>query len=140
MRFLMFGPIFSLLVTIVAESYGPEFFSYIQKKLSERRNPPVNTWFEHLKDMGSMIRPCVNPFNGAYLLACADRVLKEKEEKDFKSRFARKAKSDLRAYLDLKAKREAELEELYTRPYEDIAVEEFLEKLPRSTGGGNSRA
>eukprot|EP00439_Symbiodinium_sp_Y106_P007640 s9590_g1.t1 len=28
------------------------------------------------------------------------------------------------------AKREAELEELYTRPYEDIAVEEFLEKLP----------
>ena len=48
-----------------------------------------------------------------------DRVLKEKEEKDFKSRFARKAKSHLRAYLDLKAKREAELEELYTRPYED---------------------
>ena len=70
------------------------------------------------------------PFNGAYILACADRVLKEKEEKDFKSRFARKAKSDLRACLDLKAKREAELEELYTRPYEDIAVEEFLEKLP----------
>ena len=29
--------------------------------------------------------------------------LKEKEEKDFKSRFARKAKSDLRACLDLKA-------------------------------------
>ena len=23
------------------------------------------------------------PFNGAYILACADRVLKEKEEKDF---------------------------------------------------------
>ena len=63
------------------------------------------------------------PFNGAYILACADRVLKEKEEKDFKSRFARKAKSDLRAYLDLKAKREAELEELYTRPDEDIAVD-----------------
>ena len=70
------------------------------------------------------------PFNGDYILACADRVLKEKEAKDFKSRFVRKAKSDLRAYLDIKAKREAELEELYTRPYEDIAVEEFLEKLP----------
>ena len=80
------------------------------------------------------------PFNGAYILACADRVLKEKEEKDFKSRFARKAKSDLRAYLDLKAKREAELEELYTRPYEDIAVEEFLEKASQSAGGGNPRA
>ena len=50
---------------------------------------------------------------------------KKKKRKNFKSRFARKAKSDLRAYLDLKAKREAELEELYTRPYEDIAVEEF---------------
>ena len=55
---------------------------------------------------------------------------RRKKRKDFKSRFAREAKSDLRAYLDLKAKREAELEELYTRPYEDIAVEEFLEKLP----------
>ena len=78
------------------------------------------------------------PFNGAYILVCADRVLKEKEEKDFKSRFARKAKSDLRAYLDLKAKREAELEELYTRPYEDIAVEEF--RASQSAGGGNPRA
>ena len=120
---------FSLLVTIVAESYGPDFFSYIQKNSQHeeiRRKYMVRT----PEGYGLYDSTLRQPFNGAYILACADRVLKEKEEKDFKSRFARKAKSDLRAYLDLKAKREAELEELYTRPYEDIAVEEFLEKLP----------
>ena len=31
----------------------------------------------------------------------------------------------------LREKREAELEELYTRPFEDIAVEEFLDQLPK---------
>ena len=36
------------------------------------------------------------------------------------------------AYESLKEKREAELEEeLYMRPFEDIAVEEFLEQLPK---------
>ena len=120
---------FSLLVSIVAESYGPDFFSYIQKNSQNeeiRRKYMVRT----PDGYGLYDSTLRQPFNGAYILACADRVVKEKEEKDFKSRFARKAKSDLRAYLDLKAKREAELEELYTRPYEDIAVEEFLEKLP----------
>ena len=120
---------FSLLVTIAAESYGPDFFSYIQKNSQNeeiRRKYMVRT----PEGYGLYDSTLRQPFNGAYILACADRVLREKEEKDFKSRFARKAKSDLRAYLDLKAKREAELEELYTRPYEDIAVEEFLEKLP----------
>ena len=120
---------FSLLVPIVAESYGPDFFSYIQKNSQNeeiRRKYMVRT----PEGYGLYDSTLRQPFNGAYILACADRVLKKKEEKDFKSRFARKAKSDLRAYLDLKAKREAELEELYTRPYEDIAVEEFLEKLP----------
>ena len=116
-------------MSIVAESYGPDFFSYIQKNSQNeeiRRKYMVRT----PEGYGLYDSTLRQPFNGAYILACADRVLKEKEEKDFKSRFARKAKSDLRAYLDLKAKRGAELEELYTRPYEDIAVEEFLEKLP----------
>ena len=115
---------FSLLVSIVTESYGPDFFSYTQKN---SQNEEIRRKSEGYGLYDSTLR---QPFNGAYILACADRVLKEKEEKDFKSRFAHKAKSDLRAYLDLKAKREAELAELYTRPYEDIAVEEFLEKLP----------
>eukprot|EP00439_Symbiodinium_sp_Y106_P057278 s2364_g8.t1 len=95
---------FSLLVSIVAESYGPDFFSYIQKNSQNeevRRKHMVRTPAGYgLYD--STLR---QPFNGAYILACADRVLKEKEEKDFQSRFARKAKSDLRACLDLKAKR-----------------------------------
>ena len=55
----------------------------------------------------------------------------EGQDKDFKSAFARKAKSDLIAYESLKAKHEAELEELYKRPFEDIAVEEFLDQLPK---------
>ena len=56
----------------------------------------------------------------------------EGQDKDFiKSAFARKPKSDLVAYESLKAKREAELEELYKRPFEDIAVEEFLDQLPK---------
>ena len=58
-------------------------------------------------------------------------VATEGQGKDFKSSFARKAKSDLIAYERLRAKREAELEELYTRPFEDIAVEEFLDQLPK---------
>ena len=97
---------FSLLVTIVAESYGPDFFSYIQKNSQNeeiRRKYMVRT----PEGYGLYDSTLRQPFNGAYILACADRVLKEKEEKDFMSRFARKAKSDLRAYLDLKAKREA---------------------------------
>ena len=121
---------FSLLVTIVAESYGPDFFSYIQKNNSQNEEIRRKYMVRTPEGYGLYDSTLRQSFNGAYILACADRVLKEKEEKDFKSRFARKAKSDLRAYLDLKAKREAELEELYTRPYEDIAVEEFLEKLP----------
>ena len=77
--------------------------------------------------------------NASYILACLERTLQstEGQGKDFKSSFARKAKSDLIAYERLRAKREAELEELYTRPFEDIAVEEFLDQLPKPhTGRG----
>ena len=35
------------------------------------------------------------------------------------------------AYESLRAKREVELEELYTWPFEDIVVEEFLDQLPK---------
>ena len=72
-------------------------------------------------------------FNAPYILASLERALSETEgqDKDIKSAFARNAKSDLIAYESLKAKREAELEELYKRPFEDIAVEEFLDQLPK---------
>ena len=68
------------------------------------------------------------PFNASYILACLENTLQstEGQGKDFKSSFARKATSDLIAYERLREKREAELEELYTRPFEDIAVEEFF--------------
>eukprot|EP00439_Symbiodinium_sp_Y106_P031374 s3642_g3.t1 len=79
---------FSLLTSVVAEAYGPNFFSYITRNSSD---------FE-------MRKKC--------------------QGKDFKSTFARKAKSDLIAYESLREKRQAELEEPYTRPFEDIAVEE----------------
>ncbi|CAE7695416.1 unnamed protein product, partial [Symbiodinium necroappetens] len=67
------------------------------------------------------------------------KALKQTEDEDISSAFARKAKSDadLIAYESLKAKRARELEELEEldcRSHEDIAVEEFLEKLPGSQG------
>ena len=74
------------------------------------------------------------PVNASYILACLENTLQstEGQGKDFKSSFAHKAKSDLIAYERLWEKREAELdEELHTRPFEDIAVEEFLDQLPK---------
>ena len=74
------------------------------------------------------------PFNASYILACLERTLQcghRRPREGFQEQFARKAKSDLIAYERLRAKREAELEELYTRPFEDIAVEEFLDQLPK---------
>ena len=70
-------------------------------------------------------------------MSCVEKALKQTEDEDISSAFARKAKSDadLIAYESLKAKRARELEELEEldcRSHEDIAVEEFLEKLPGS--------
>ena len=72
-------------------------------------------------------------FSAPYILTSLERALSDTEgqDKDLKSAFARKAKPDLIAYESLKAKREAELEELHKRPFEDIAVEEFLDQLPK---------
>eukprot|EP00439_Symbiodinium_sp_Y106_P039031 s2383_g4.t1 len=64
---------FSLLVTIVAESYGPDFFSYIQKNSQHeeiRRKYMVRT----PEGYGLYDSTLRQPFNGAYILACADRV------------------------------------------------------------------
>eukprot|EP00439_Symbiodinium_sp_Y106_P052707 s5055_g7.t1 len=70
------------------------------------------------------------PFNGAYILACADRVLKEKEEKDFKSRFARLSQIFVPTWTSRPSGKPNWRSSTHARPYEDIAVEEFLEKLP----------
>ena len=115
---------FSTLVSVVTEAYGPDFFAYIQRNAQNtevRRKYLVKT----VEGYGLYDSTLQQPFNAPYILACLEKVFKQNaEQKDFKSKFARKAKKDLMAY------REAVLEELYTRPYEDIAIEEFLDKLP----------
>ena len=123
---------FTLLTSVVAEAYGPNFFSYITRNAMdhEMRNKYRTMWAEGYPLYDSTLR---ERFNASYILACLEKTLQstEGQGKDFKSSFARKAKSDLLAYERLSEKREAELEELYTRPFEDIAVEEFLDQLPK---------
>ena len=121
---------FSLLISVITEAYGPDFFAYIQRNAQNtevRRKYMVKT----VEGYGLYDSTLQQVFNGPYILACLEKAfMQNPEHKDFKSKFARKAKKDLMAYLDLKEQREAELEELYTRPYEDIAIEEFLDNLP----------
>eukprot|EP00439_Symbiodinium_sp_Y106_P052770 s2704_g7.t1 len=107
---------FSLLTSVVAEAYGPDFFSYITRNSADHE---MRKKYRIISAEGYPLYD--RPFS----------VATEGQGKDFKSSFARKAKSDLIAYERLRAKREAELEELYTRPFEDIAVEEFLDQLPK---------
>ena len=51
----------------------------------------------------------------------------------FTSTFGKKAHADLIAYEALRAKRAREVDELYTRPFEDFIVEEFISNLPGPT-------
>ena len=51
----------------------------------------------------------------------------------FTSIFGKKAHADLIAYEALRAKRAREVDELYTRPFEDLVVEEFISNLPVPT-------
>ncbi|CAE7240723.1 unnamed protein product, partial [Symbiodinium sp. CCMP2456] len=117
-------------LAFLKEAYGPDFFTYIQRNVQNaeiRRKYLVKT----PEGYGLCDSTLRQTFNGPYILACLEKAfLQNAEHKDFKSKFGRKAKKDLMAYLALREKREAELEELYSRPYGDIAVEEFLEKLP----------
>ena len=122
----------SLLTFVVAEAYGPNFFSYITRNSADLE---IRKKYRIISAEGYPLYDSTlrEPFNASYILACLERTLQsiESQGKDFKSSFARKAKSDLSASERLRQKREAELEELYTRPFEDIAVEEFLDQLPK---------
>ena len=51
----------------------------------------------------------------------------------FTSTFGKKAHADLITYEALRAKRAREVDELYTRPFEDFIVEEFISNLPGPT-------
>ena len=50
---------FSLLVNLTGRISSP-----ISRRTPRTRKSAVNTWFEHLKDTGSMTRPCVNLSTG----------------------------------------------------------------------------
>ena len=104
---------FSLLCTVITEAYGPNFFSHIPRHSQdvELRKKYRIVSAEGYPLFDSTLR---ESFNAPYILASLERALSETEgqNKDFKSAFARKAKRDLKAYESLKAKREAELEEL----------------------------
>ena len=67
------------------------------------------------------------------VLAAIDKQFKSMGVGSFTSIFGKKAHSDLIAYEALRAKREKEVDELYTRPFEDLVVEEFISNLPVPT-------
>ena len=124
---------FSLLTSVAAEAYGPNFFSYITRNSTDHE---MRKKYRIISEEGYPLYDSTlrEPVNASYILACLENTLQSTEGlgKDFKSSFAHKAKSDLIAYERLWEKREAELdEELHTRPFEDIAVEEFLDQLPK---------
>ncbi|CAE7322218.1 unnamed protein product, partial [Symbiodinium sp. CCMP2456] len=106
---------FCTLVSVITEAYGPDFFAYIQRRAQNtevRRKYLVKT----VEGYGLYDSTLQQPFNGPCILACLEKVfMQNAEQKDFKSKFGRKAKKDLMAYLALKEQREAQLEELYTR-------------------------
>eukprot|EP00439_Symbiodinium_sp_Y106_P057202 s1091_g8.t1 len=92
---------FSLLTSVVAEAYGPDFFSYITRNSAdhEMRKKYRIISAEGYPLYDSTLR---EPFNASYILACLERTLQstEGQGKDFKSSFARKAKSDLSPMRD----------------------------------------
>ena len=122
---------FSLLTSVAAEAYGPNFFSYITRNSSDFE---MRQKYRIISAEGYPLRQYVAGALQCLVPAGLPRRTLQSTEgqgKDFKSSFARKAKSDLIANESLREKREAELEELDTRPFEGIAVEVFLEQPPK---------
>ena len=123
---------FTTVVSAVSQVYGPDFFGYIQKnmanlhirRLYKIRTPEGHTLFD------SSLR---ERFNAPLILAALDKQFKLMGVGGFTSTFGKKAHSDLIAYEALRAKRAKELDELYTRPFEDLVVEEFISNLPGPT-------
>ena len=67
------------------------------------------------------------------VLAAIDKQFEVEGIGSFTSTFGKKAHADLIAYEALRAKRAREVDELYTRPFEDLVVEEFISNLPVPT-------
>ena len=77
-----------------------------------------------------MIRPCVNLSMGPSSLLVPIGSSRRKKRKTLSPASRGRLSLIFVPIWTSRPSGEAELEELYTRPYEDIAVEEFLEKLP----------
>ena len=106
-----------LLTSVVAEAYGPNFFSYITRNSTDRE---MRKKYRIISAEGYPLYDSTlrEPFIASYILACLEKTLQstEGQGKDFKSSFARKAKSDLIAYERLTEKRKAECDLLRTSP------------------------
>ena len=123
---------FSTVVSAVSQAYGPDFFGYVQKhweNLNIRRLYKINTP-EGYTLFDSSLR---EPWNASLVLAAIDKQFEVEGIGSFTSTFGKKAHADLIAYEALRAKRAREVDELYTRPFEDFIVEEFISNLPGPT-------
>ena len=123
---------FSTVVSAVSQAYGPDFFGYVQKhwenlnirRLYKIQTPEGYTLFD------SSLR---EQWNAPLVLAAIDKQFEVEGIGSFTSTFGKKAHADLIAYEALRAKRAREVDELYTRPFEDLVVEEFISNLPVPT-------
>ena len=120
---------FSLLISCVCEAYGKDFFFYMRqnKDNHDLREKYKITSFEGHELFDSTLR---EKFNGAYLIRKLEQRFSSQSQKSFNSETAKKAFADLIEYEAIRAKHEADLEELCSRPFDDIAVEEFLAEAP----------
>lgn len=123
---------FSTVVSAVSQAYGPDFFGYVQKhwqnlhirRLYKIKTPEGHTLFD------SSLR---EQWNAPLVLAAINKQFEVEGLGSFTSIFGKKAHADLIAYEALRTKRAREVDELYTRPFEDLVVEEFISNLPVPT-------
>ena len=123
---------FSTVVSAVSQAYGPDFFGYVQKhweNLDIRRLYKINTPEGYTLYDSSL----KEPWNASLVLAAIEKQFEVEGIGSFTSTFGKKAHADLIAYEALRAKRAREVDELYTRPFEDFIVEEFISNLPGPT-------
>ena len=117
------------MVSAVSQAYGQDFFSYVQKQwqnLEVRRKYKINTPEGYTLYDSSL----EEPWNASLVLAALDKQLRTMGTPSFTSAFAKKAHADLISYEKLRAQRAREIDELYTRPFDDIVVDRTSLDLP----------
>ncbi|CAE7924494.1 unnamed protein product, partial [Symbiodinium sp. KB8] len=118
---------FSTVVSAVSQAYGQDFFSYVQKhwqNLEVRRKYKIQTP-ENYTLYDSSLK---EPWNASLVLAALDKQLREMGTPALTSAFGKKAHADLISYENLLRRSMS-----YTRPFDDIVVEEFISNLPGPT-------